>query len=313
MASYIVRRLLSVIPVMFIVATVVFTLIHLTPGNPAAIILGSQASPDDVQRLMEQMGLTKPLPVQYLNWIVGILHGDLGQSIFLRESVAAAIVQHFLPTAMLCLGSMFVATIVGIPSGTIAAIKKGRFIDQCVMFGSMIGMSTPAFWGAILLVLLFAETLHVLPAAGYAAPTLHIWNWLRFLILPSFIMGFVQAGLIARMTRGVMVEVLENDYIRTARSKGLKTGKVIVRHALKNAMVPILTVLGNVLVVFLAGDAAIETIFTVPGIGYMVYNAVLQRDYPVISGVTLVFGFLYVIVNLIIDLCYLIVDPRVRY
>ncbi|MCF8565733.1 ABC transporter permease [Alicyclobacillus tolerans] len=313
MAAYVIRRIIAAIPVMLIVSTVVFLLIHMTPGSPAALMLGSQATPQAIAHLSAQMGLNKPLYVQYLDWLSSLLKGNLGQSIFLQEPVSKAIIQHFPPTLMLCVIGMIVAMAIGIPSGILAAIKKGTFWDQSVMVGALFGMSVPEFWMAIVCILLFAQHAHILPAAGYAAPSLTNWNWIRYLIMPGFIMGLVQSGLLARMTRAVVIEVLTNDYVRTAQSKGLRPRRIIVKHILKNALVQILTVTGNILIIFLAGDVAMETIFTIPGIGYMLYNAVFQRDYPLIAGIAVTFGALYVLVNLLVDLSYSLVDARIRY
>lgn len=301
------------IPVMLIVATIVFALVHLTPGNPAALMLGPQATPGQVHALMAQMGLTKPLFVQYEDWLVALLHGNLGESIFLNEPVTTAILQHVIPTLLLTAVAFVFSLVIGLSVGVMAARRRGSRADQLLMVAAMIGMSLPEFWGGLLLMLVFAENLRVLPAAGYAPPSLDIWIWLRYLLIPGFIMGFVQSALVARMTRATLIEVMGQDYIRTARGKGVSEGVVIRRHAMRNALVPIVTVVGNLLIIFLGGDIAMETIFTIPGVGYLLYSSVLQRDYPIIAGISVLFGILYVVVNVLIDLSYLLIDPRVRY
>jgi peptide/nickel transport system permease protein len=313
MKKYIAKRLWSLVPVMFVVATLVFFLVHLTPGDPASVILGPDASPEAVAELRARLGLDKPLPVQFVRWFGQVLQGNLGESIFLRRPVTQAIVERLEPTLLLAGLATVFAVVIGIPTGVLAAVYRNTWLDRLFMSISVFGVSMPNFWLALNLIFLFALTLAVLPVSGYVPLRDDPLMTLRFLLLPSFSLGFPQSALIARMTRGSMLDVLSQDYVKTARAKGLSEQLVIYKHALKNTMITVITVIGIVLAITLSGSVVIETIFGLPGIGRLIINSVLRRDYPVIQGTVLFIAATYVLVNLLIDLLYVYVDPRIKY
>jgi peptide/nickel transport system permease protein len=313
MKKYIAKRLWSLVPVMFVVATLVFFLVHLTPGDPAAVILGPDAPQEAVAELRARLGLDRPLPVQFLHWFGQVLQGDLGDSIFLRRPVTQAIVERLEPTLLLAGLATMLAVLIGIPTGVLAAVYRSTWLDRLFMSIAVFGVSMPNFWLALNLIFLFALTLAVLPVSGYVPLRDDPLMTLRFLLLPAFSLGFPQSALIARMTRGSMLDVLSQDYVKTARAKGLSEQLVIYKHALKNTMITVLTVIGIVLAITLSGSVVIETIFGLPGIGRLIINSVLRRDYPVIQGTVLFIAASYVLVNLLIDLLYMYLDPRIKY
>jgi peptide/nickel transport system permease protein len=313
MKRYIVKRLGSLIPVMCVVATVVFFLVHLTPGDPAAVILGPDAPQEAIAELRARLGLDKPLPVQFVRWFGQVLQGDLGESIFLRRPVTQAIVERLEPTLLLAGLATLFAVVIGVPTGVIAAVYRNTWVDRLFMVIATFGVSMPNFWLALNLIFLFALTLSFLPVSGYVPLAKDPALTLRFLLLPAFSLGFPQSALIARMTRGSMLDVLSQDYVRTARAKGLGEQVVIYKHALKNTMITVVTVIGIVLAITLSGSVVIETIFGLPGIGRLIINSVLRRDYPVIQGTVLFVAATYVLVNLLIDLLYVYLDPRIKY
>lgn len=313
MKGYIARRLWSLIPVMFVVATLVFFLVHLTPGDPASVILGPDAPQEAITELRARLGLDKPLPVQFVRWFGQVLQGNLGESIFLRRPVTQAIFERLEPTLLLAGMATMFAIVAGIPTGVLAAVYRNTWLDRVFMGISIFGMSMPNFWLALNLIFIFALTLSFLPVSGYVPLREDPLLTLRFLLLPSFSLGFPQSALIARMTRGSMLDVLSQDYVKTARAKGLSEQLVIYKHALKNTMITVITVIGIVLAVTLSGSVVIETIFGLPGIGRLIINSVLRRDYPVIQGTVLFIAASYVLVNLIIDLLYVYLDPRIKY
>jgi peptide/nickel transport system permease protein len=313
MKKYIAKRLWSLVPVMFVVATLVFFLVHLTPGDPAAVILGPDASQEAVAELRARLGLDKPLPVQFVRWFGQVVQGDLGESIFLRRPVTQAIVERLEPTLLLAGLATVFAVVIGIPTGVLAAVYRNTWLDRLFMSISVFGVSMPNFWLALNLIFLFALTLAVLPVSGYVPLRDDPLMTLRFLLLPSFSLGFPQSALIARMTRGSMLDVLSQDYVKTARAKGLSEQLVIYKHALKNTMITVITVIGIVLAITLSGSVVIETIFGLPGVGRLIINSVLRRDYPVIQGTVLFIAATYVLVNLLIDLLYVYLDPRIKY
>jgi peptide/nickel transport system permease protein len=292
MKKYIAKRLWSLIPVMFVVATLVFFLVHLTPGDPASVILGPDAPQEAIAELRARLGLDQPLPVQFVRWFGQVLQGNLGESIFLRRPVTQAIVERLEPTLLLAGLATAFAVIIGIPTGVLAAVYRNTWLDRLFMSISIFGVSMPNFWLALNLIFLFALTLAILPA---------------------FSLGFPQSALIARLTRGSMLDVLSQDYVKTARAKGLSEQLVIYKHALKNTMITVITVIGSVLAITLSGSVVIETIFGLPGIGRLIINSVLRRDYPVIQGTVLFIAGSYVLVNLLIDLLYVYLDPRIKY
>lgn len=312
MYVYLIKRVSSLIPVLFVVSIVVFLLIHLTPGDPASVILGHEATEQQKNELREQLGLHLPLHQQYFQWITGALQGDLGTSYFTKESVTQSISSHLKPTISLTILSQLIALLIAIPIGIKAAKHRGTLMDQSMMGISLIGMAIPVFLLGLLLILLFGVGLKWLPVAGYQPLSTGLWNHLKYLILPAISLGIVMAALIARMTRASMLEVLNTNYIKTARSKGVKENNVIYKHALRNAFLPILTIIGQSVSFLIAGAVITETIFNIPGIGQLIINSVARRDYAVIQGVLLFVTVTYVFINLIIDLLYGVVDPRVR-
>jgi len=307
------RRLLSLVIVMSIVGVIVFTLMYVAPGDPAAVMLGPLASPDDVARLREQLGLNQPLPIQLGRWAIRVVQGELGESIFLNQPVTTSIAQRVEPTLALTVLSLIVAIGLGVPFGIISAVRTGTVIDQTFAVLAVLGVSMPEFWLAINLMLLIGQYLGWLPVAGYTPLWESPLQWLRSLVLPALAIGLVQSALISRITRSAMLDVLSQDYIRTARAKGLSEGVVVYRHALQNALVQGVTVIGVVLAVLLSGAVVVETVFNIPGLGRLLITSVLRRDYPVIQGIALLVSAVYVLVSLLIDILYVYLNPRIKY
>jgi peptide/nickel transport system permease protein len=310
---YVVRRLLALVPVMLVVATVAFVLMHLAPGDPASVIAGPYAAPEDVERLQRQLGLDRPLLVQLGRWYWRLLQGDLGTSIFLRRPVVEAILDRAEPTLLLTAAATLVAVLLGVPAGIVSARRHGRLADQALMLGAMLGASVPNFLLGLLMILVFAVWLGWFPVAGYVPLDDGPWRTLRSLVMPAVALGLVQSALIARITRSAMLDVLREQFITTGRAKGLGESVVVHKHALKNAFVPILTVIGISFAVLVGGAVVVEQVFNIPGVGRLIISAVLRRDYPVVQGVVLVVGAIYVVINLLVDLAYLLLDPRIRY
>jgi peptide/nickel transport system permease protein len=311
--SYIGRRIAATLPVMGVVAVVVFALLHLAPGDPAAVIAGDQATVAEVEKVREQLGLNRPLLIQFGSWLGAVLRGDLGVSIYNNQPVATMILQRAEPTIALSLCTLAVALAGAIPMGILAASKAGTWIDRLVMGFAVLGFSFPVFVIGYALIYLFSLQLELLPVQGYASLSTGLGSFLSHMVMPSLALGWVLMALFARMTRTSMLEVLSQDYIRTAHSKGLSSTRVLVRHALKNAAVPIVTTVGIGIALLIGGVVVTETVFAIPGIGRLTVDAILRRDYPVIQGVVLVFSALYVLINLAIDLSYTLLDPRIRY
>ena len=313
MLAYIVRRLFSTFVVMAVVAFFVFSLLYLTPGDPAAVIAGDIATADDIARIRATLGLDEPFLVRFGSWVVGLLHGDLGVSIFTQLPVTRLIAQRIEPTAALTISTLIVAVLVAVPLGVIAAWRAGSWIDRLVMGTSVIGFSVPVFVLAYALILIFSVNLEWLPVQGYKPIAEGVWQWARHLVLPSIALGTVYMALIARITRASMLDVLAQDYVRTAQAKGLATREVLLGHALKNAAIPIVTVIGIGVALLISGSIVTETVFAIPGIGRLTVDAILRRDYPIIQGMILIFSAVYVLINLAVDLSYSLFDPRVRY
>ena len=313
MIQYVVRRLLSTVVVMAVVAFVVFSLLYLTPGDPAAVIAGDIATDEDIRLIRLHLGLDEPFLVRFGRWVWGLVHGDLGTSIFTNLPVTHLIAQRVEPTLSLTLCTLVVSIVVALPLGVLAAAKAGTWLDRAVMAFSVLGFSVPVFVIAYGLILTLSVQYELLPVQGYRTFHEGWWEWLRHLILPSIALGTVYIALITRMTRASMLEVLAQDYIRTAEAKGLAPGQVLIRHALKNAAIPIVTTIGVGVALLISGAIVTETVFALPGIGRLTVDAILRRDYPVIQGVTLIFSAVYVLVNLAVDLSYVLFDPRVRY
>ena len=313
MTAYIIRRLFSTLVVMAVVAFVVFSLLYLTPGDPAAVIAGDIATSEDIQRIHQRLGLDDPFLVRVGRWVGALAHGDLGTSIFTNLPVTQLIGQRVEPTLSLTLCTLVVAIAVAVPLGVVAAAKAGTWFDRAVMAFSVLGVSVPVFVLAYILILTFSVQLDWLPVQGYRSFHEGFWPWLRHLILPSIALGTVYVALIARMTRASMLDVLAQDYVRTAQAKGLAPDRVLLGHALKNAAVPIMTIIGIGVALLISGAIVTETVFALPGIGRLTVDAILRRDYPIIQGVTLLFSAIYVLVNLAVDLSYAFFDPRIRY
>jgi peptide/nickel transport system permease protein len=313
MVSYILRRVLATMPVMAIVAFFVFSLLYIAPGDPAAVIAGDQASPADVERIRQSLGLDQPFLVQFWTWLWRILHGDLGTSIFTNLPVSALIAQRIEPTLSLMTITLVLTIVIAVPLGVVAAWKAGSWIDRAIMTFAVFGFSLPVFVVGYVLAYVFALELEWLPVQGYKPLSAGVWPWFENLILPSIALGCVYIALIARITRASMLEVLQQDYIRTARAKGLGQRSILFVHALKNAAVPIVTVIGIGIALLIGGAVVTESVFAIPGLGRLTVDAILRRDYPVIQGIVLMFSFLYTLVNLMVDVTYTLVDPRIRY
>jgi peptide/nickel transport system permease protein len=311
--AYVVRRLFATIVVMAVVALVVFSLLYLTPGDPAAVIAGDVATDEDIRRIRATLGLDQPFLVRFGTWVWALLHGDLGTSIFTNLPVTRLIGQRIEPTVALTLCTLVVAVAIAVPLGVIAAARAGSWIDRAIMAFSVLGFSVPVFVLAYMLILTFSTGLGWLPVQGYRSISEGVWEWLRHLILPAAALGTVYIALIARITRATMLDVLAQDYVRTAQAKGLSPRQVLVSHALKNAAVPIMTVVGIGIALLISGAIVTETVFAIPGIGRLTVDAILRRDYPIIQGVILLFSGVYVLINLAVDLSYMLFDPRIRY
>ena len=313
MFAYIIRRILATIPVMAVVAIFVFALLYLSPGDPAAIIAGDTATVDDIARIRAHLGLDRPVYIQFGTWVWHLLHGDLGISIFTNLPVMKLIEQRLEPTAALSLATLIVSVAVAIPMGVLAAWNAGTWIDRLVMVFAVIGFSVPVFVLAYILIYVFAIWADVLPVQGYVSITQGFRPFLSHIILPSIALGMIFAALIARITRASMLDILAQDYIRTAQAKGLSSEQVLIGHALKNAAVPIVTIIGIGVALLIGGVVVTETVFAIPGLGRLTVDAILRRDYPIIQGVILIFSAAYVLVNLLVDLSYTLLDPRIRY
>ena len=313
MFAYIVRRILATIPVMVVVALFVFALLHLSPGDPAAIIAGDTATADDIARIRQKLGLDEPLFIQFATWVWGLLHGDLGISIFTNLPVSKLIAQRIEPTVTLTISTLIVSVLVAIPMGVLAAWKAGLWIDRVVMVFAVLGFSVPVFVLAYLLIYVFAISSDLLPVQGFVTIGSGLGPFLSHIVMPTLALGMVFTALIARMTRASMLDVLAQDYIRTAQAKGLANDKVLIGHALKNAAVPIVTIIGIGIASLISGVVVTETVFAIPGLGRLTVDAILRRDYPIIQGIILVFSAAYVLVNLLVDLSYTFLDPRIRY
>ena len=313
MHVYLIRRILATIPVMVVVALFVFALLHLSPGDPAAVIAGDYASPADIERIRHQLGLDAPIHTQLGIWLWNVVRGDLGTSIFSGLPVTKLIGQRLEPTLALTVTTMFIAVVLAVPMGVVASWTAGTWIDRLVMVFAVLGFSLPVFWLGFLFIFGFSLKLGVLPVQGYVSFREGLLPCLQHLILPSLTLGIVYMALIARMTRASMLEVLREDYIRTAHAKGLRPYAVLLWHALKNAALPIVTIIGVGVALLIGGVVVTESVFAIPGLGRLTVDAILHRDYPVIQGIILVFSAVYVLINLLVDVIYTFLDPRIRY
>jgi peptide/nickel transport system permease protein len=313
MLAYAVRRLIATIPTVLIVALIIFSLLYFSPGDPAAILAGDMATPDDIARIRQQLALDQSYLIRFGDWIWAVLHGDLGTSIFTNLPVSTLILQRLEPTVALTICTMVVVVIVAVPLGVIAAWRVGRPVDRAVMGFAVLGFSVPIFVVAYVFIYVFSVQLKLLPVQGYVSLSEGVGPFLSHMVLPSVALGMTLMALIARITRASMLEVLSQDYVRTARAKGLGEGPVLIRHALKNAAVPIVTIIGIGVAMIIGGVVITETVFAIPGVGRLTVDAILRRDYPVIQGIILVFSIAYVLINLLVDLSYCLFDPRIRY
>ena len=313
MLAYLVKRVLRLIPIWWLVSIIAFMILHLAPGDPTTLILGPTASEDAIVTLKKNLKLDRPIHVQYWSWISNLLQGDFGDSIFLNRPVSQAIAERLPVSASLAACAIVFALAIGVPLGVIAAIHAGTFRDTAAMSLSFIGLSIPIFVTGLLLIFLLAVRFRWMPLGGYAPLADGITNWAMHMLLPGFSLGFAHAALIARMTRANMIESLEEDHIQCARAKGLKERTVIWKHALRNASIPIITVIGVSLAVLLGGAFIVEIVFRLPGIGKLGIDAVKGRDYPVVQGVMMLTATVVMLVNLLVDLLYAYLDPRITY
>jgi peptide/nickel transport system permease protein len=311
-AAYIFRRLLATLPVMLLVATGVFLLLKLTPGDPAGILLGPDATEERRLELREELGLNDSIIDQYVTWLGNAVRGDLGDSIFLNQSVTSSLLERAEPTLLLTFFATIVALIVGLPLGIVAAKRRGSWFDAGAMTVAIVGISMPTFWLGLNLILIFAVKLRWLPVAGYAPLSDGLWDSLKYIIMPAVTLGIAQAALLARMTRSMMLEVLSSDFVRTARAKGVTEYRVVMAHAFRNALMPVLNVVGLTIAALLGGAVVTEQIFNIPGIGRLLIQAVGRRDVPLVQGTVLVIATIYVIVNLMVDIIAAALDPRIR-
>lgn len=312
MSGYIVRRILATIPVMLLVATAVFLLLKMTPGDPAGILLGPEATEERRLELREELGLNDPVITQYATWLWDAVRGDLGTSLFLDEPVTSALAARAEPTIVLTIASVLVALLIGIPLGILSAIKRGSWFDVGSMGVAIVGISMPTFWLGLNLILIFAVKLRWLPIAGYESLSEGGIASLRYMILPALTLGAAQAAFLARMTRSMMLDVLHSDYIRTARAKGVRERTVTLVHAFRNAMLPVATIVGLSFAALLGGAVVTEQIFNIPGVGRLLIQAVVRRDVPLVQGTVLIVALIYVVVNLAVDLFAVAIDPRLR-
>ena len=316
MLQFLLRRIVAVLPVLFVVSLVVFLILRLAPGDPAAVIAGNSATNEDIAKIQVQLGLDRPIPVQYGIWMGNVFQGDLGFSYYLNKPVTELIAQRVEPTLSLAFGTVILAILIAVPLGTLAAWRMGGWLDRLLSGFSVAGFSVPVFVIGYLLIYLFAIRLEWLPVQGYkslsgpsaAGP----WAWMRQLILPWMTLAMIYVALIARVTRASVSEALTEDYIRTARAKGITESAVLLRHALANAAVPIVTVVGIGIALLIGGVVVTETVYAIPGLGSLTVDAVLNRDFPVIQGLVLLFSVSSVLINLLVDLSYLVLDPRIR-
>lgn len=313
MARFVVERLAATLVVLAIVSFVSFCLMQIVPGDPAVILAGVGAPGEQVAKIRQEFGLDQPFLIQLLRWYGGVIHGNLGQSVLLSRSVVAAIVECLPPTLSIALFAFITSVAVGLAAGLTAALYQNRWIDRVVLGFSTLGVSVPSFWLGLLLIVLFSVKLGWLPAGEYVPLSTDPVQWLKSLVLPGISLALLNIGYLARITRTALIDVLHEDYIRTARAKGLSGWLVISRHALANTVLPILTVVGIMFSLMLSGSVVIETVFTIPGLGRLMANAILSRDYPVIQGTLLVTGAAFALINLAVDILYAFADPRVRY
>ena len=312
MGRFIVRRVLASIPVLLLVSLITFVLLSLVPGDPASAFLDASATAEALERVRRELGLDRPFLVRMGEWYLRVLQGDLGTSLLLNRSVTSAILERLPVTLSLTAMAFLVSVLLGMAAGVLAAVRHGKAADPGLMTRALLGLSIPEFWLGLVLIWLVAVMVPIFPAGDYVAFATNPWQWARHLALPTFTLACVQMGFVARMTRSSMLEVLGQDFVRTARAKGLPEPYVVLRHGLANAMVPIVTVMGIMVGALLGGAVVTEQVFSIPGLGRLIIGAVLSRDFPVIQGGLLFLALIYLVVNLVVDLLYAVVDPRVR-
>ena len=305
-------RLITLIPMLFALSIASFALVHVIPGDPALVMLGGEGTPQQVADLRKQLGLDRPLHIRYLEWLSRIVRGDLGESLYNRTRVVDELIWRFPTTLSLVCLSLLISILIGVPAGLLSAVYRNTWIDHVARLLTLVSLSMPSFWLGLMLIILFSLKLNLMPVVGYTSVVTNLWSGLRFLILPSCALGTYLTALLARLVRSSVLEVLGQEYVRTARAKGLKERVVLFRHALRNALIPAVTVMGINLGILLGGSAVIETLFVLPGVGQLVITALYNRDLPVIQGLILYISVLYVLINLAVDLLYTYMDPRLR-
>jgi peptide/nickel transport system permease protein len=308
----ILSRLLALIPMLVGLSIASFALVHVIPGDPALVMLGGEGTPQQVEALRKQLGLDRPLPVRYWEWLRRVARGDLGESLYTRTRVTDELIWRLPTTVALVLLSLVLSIGLGVPAGLLSAVYRNSWVDHAARLLSLVSLSLPSFWLGLMLIILFSLKLDLVPIVGYRAITTDFWQGIRFLILPSFALGTYLAALLARLVRSSVLEVLGQEYIRTARAKGLRERAVLFRHALRNALIPAVTVIGINVGILLGGSAVIETLFILPGVGQLIVTSLYNRDLPVIQGLILYVSVLYVLVNLVVDILYTYLDPRLR-
>ena len=313
MGLYLVRRLLASIPVILLVGVLTFSILHIAPGDPAVLMAGEEATPEDVEEMRVALGFDKPFIVQFGRWAGRLLKGDLGTSIFSQHSIASLMKPRLQPTLSLAFLAITLSIAIGVPIGVLAAWKVGTLIDRGVMLFAVLGFSIPVFWLGFLFIWAFAVQIHLFPAVGFVPITDGVFPFLRSLTLPALSNAIPFSALVARMTRSTMVEVMKEDYIRTARAKGLSEAVVNIRHGLRNASIPIITVVGLVFAALVGGAVVTETVFAIPGLGRLLVDGVVRRDFPIVQAMLMVVAVAYVFVNLLVDITYAYLDPRIRY
>ena len=309
----VIYRLLQAIPVVVIFAVLVIMLLQLLPGDPAVAIAGNEATPEAIDRIRTQLGLDRPLLEQLLSWFNRLAHGDFGKSLILNQSVVSAVIERLPVTLSLSFLSLIITLPAGISLGVLAAYWRNTWLDSFVMVTALLGVSMPSFWLGILSVILFSVTLGWLPPAGYVPITHGLWPWFSALVQPAIVLALFQIGFLARITRSAMLDVLDQDFIRTARAKGVDEWHTITKHAFRNTLIPVVTVTGIIISLLIGGSVVVEQVFALPGIGRLIVQGILARDYPLVQGTMLIFGFSFVLINILVDIIYMLVDPRVRF
>jgi len=312
LARHVLARLMALVPLLLALSIASFALVHVIPGDPALVMLGGEGTPQQAAELRKQLGLDRPLPVRYWEWLSRVVRGDLGESLYNKTRVVDELIWRFPTTLALVTLALLISVLMGVPAGLLSAVYRDTWLDHAARLLTLVSLSMPSFWLGLMLIILFSLKLNLLPVVGYTSVVTDLWSGLRFLLLPSLALGTYLTALLARLVRSSVLEVLGQDYIRTARAKGLRERMVLFRHALRNALIPAVTVMGINMGILLGGSAVIETLFVLPGVGQLVITALYNRDLPVIQGLILYISVLYVLINLAVDLLYTYLDPRLR-